>query len=101
MGKTITEDSDWTVYEGARWLRSEARDGYVLGIVRTRHGIVEVESSPPLQGSKVGSTFLCYVMNGREYSRKVRKWYGHRHLVTLAKRFAEEVANRQEAGADA
>lgn len=62
---------------GERWF---------YGHVRTGHGIVIVHSEPSF-------TTLTCMRDDAEYCRHIKSGYGHRYLVTLAARFAKEIAD--------
>lgn len=68
--------------------RNTATDGEIWfhGPVRTPDGVVIVYSEPKF-------THLDVIRDGREYSRRLKRGYGHAYLVTLAARFAKEMAN--------
>ena len=68
--------------------------GYLEGSVITAHGIVYVYS----QGgaTEVPSTNLQIVWGGRLYSRTMKRRYTQRGLVTVANRYAKEVAGDEE-----
>lgn len=68
--------------------RNTATDGEIWfhGPVRTPDGVVIVYSDPR-------STNLALIRDGREYSRRINRGHGHAYLVTLAARFAKEIAD--------
>jgi hypothetical protein len=67
-------------------------DGYIEGSVLTPHGIVTGYA----QGSDTEShhTSLSVIVNGRMYTRSWPKRYSARGIVTLAARFAAEMAEQ-------
>lgn len=60
------------------------------GYVTTPHGYVYVGGRAWLNSDK--STRLEFIHDGRLHIRQIREIYQPRHLVTLAKRFAAEIA---------
>jgi len=83
---------------GLRHDRGRGEDGSwndTIGAVRTRYGFVNARAwhqidsrGVVLEGSRVEIMF-----SGYEYCRWFHKAYSDRYLVTLARRFAEEVFN--------
>ena len=75
------------------WSRITARPEYggryVSGNVITRWGIVDA-SSGVLEDD--GCTMLEFSHGGRLYNRRFAKDYSARYMVTLANRFAREIA---------
>lgn len=64
----------------------------VVGLVATPHGYVSVRSEwlPKIKNGK--TTFLRFALDGILYERVIKDCYQPRYLVTLAKRFAQEIA---------
>lgn len=70
--------------------RSTERGWESDGLVFTNHGVVQVISDTY---RKNGDTTLRFVHNGRHYIRFIDRYYTPRGLVTLAARFAKEIAS--------
>lgn len=84
--KVQPQDDNWLIGNGCSSVYDDPC-GYTTGTVKTFHGIVAVYSQEPDP-----VTVVEIVINGRCYRRTIEKSYSHRGLVTLAKRFAHEVA---------
>lgn len=83
------ENRESAVYTGSSRIMN--MDGWHTGPVYTQHGIVHVYTQGDERHSK--HTRLDIVWNGRTHSRSISGVrYTPRGLVTLAKRFAAEVA---------
>jgi len=80
--------TDWSFLIGPglwnNWIKTLDRDGYDYGIIRTPRGHVIVQSEP-------GYTLFTVAIDGRGYRRQIDKGFSRRYLVTLAKRFVEEL----------
>ena len=89
MKKLKVNDNRHSIGEGYSNIHHNKEYDYLDGIVYTKHGIVSVYS----QGDDrfTHSTFLCFAVNGRCYTRRINRRYSKRYLVTLAKRFADEI----------
>ena len=59
---------------------------WLSGVVRTRHGFVSIYSDE-------SATNLSIIMGGCEFNRVYRRGYRPRAIVTLASKFAEEIAS--------
>ena len=60
----------------------------VKGTVRTKHAFVSVRA---YRDKHTNSTRLEVMRDGYEYTKWISETYSDRYLVTLAKRFAEDV----------
>lgn len=61
---------------------------YIRGTVDTPHGIVKVYCWP-------GITTIRMIVDGIEYRRHWKADFSQRYLVTLARRFSEDVAAKK------
>jgi hypothetical protein len=85
--------SDFAVgASGSGLIRTKrGEDGWTEGVVPTRHGFVSVYAQGDAQYSH--HTRLDFIWAGRWYQRNFcGKRYSHRGLVTVAVRFAKEIA---------
>lgn len=62
--------------------------------VNTVHGIVSVDSWRYKTDTKYNSTLMEFIHNGMVHLRRINATYQPRYLVTLARRFAAEVAEK-------
>ncbi len=69
---------------GLRWETAGNGDRWCMGIVTTPHGYVRVYAEPK-------HLSLSIIHDGYEVHRVYRKTYSHNSIVTLARRFAEEM----------
>jgi hypothetical protein len=80
----ITNNSVWSRLRDSEYQGETYVDGHVV----TAHGIVNVYCE--YRGK--GYTSLEVGVNGRVYRRTMQEPFSKRYLVTLARRFAEEMA---------
>lgn len=69
----------------------------IYGGVETEHGYVSVQSGgwPKNLGGRE-FTGMDIIMDGRRHERNITKSYKPRYLVTLARRFAAEIAEKEQ-----
>lgn len=93
MKGTITS---YGLYGGYNSLTREDSDGsfVVDGYAGTHNGFVRVYSSKTIESGDAW-TVLDFIFQGRIFSYSEEKFYQPRYLVTLAKRFAEEVVQQE------
>lgn len=63
---------------------------YWRGVVFTKQGIVAF-----YQQTDPDFTTLYFVWQGKQHTRRIDAFYSNRYTVTLARRFAEEIAGGQ------
>jgi hypothetical protein len=88
--------SDFAVgTSGSGLIRTKrGEDGWTEGVVPTRYGFVSVYAQGDARFSP--HTRLDFIWAGRWYQRSFHgKRYSHRGLVTIAVRFAQEIAEDQ------
>lgn len=68
----------------------ETNHGETKGCVATHYGFVKINQSSGILG---GQILLEFIHNGFEYSKWIYKIYKQRYIVTLARRFANDVMN--------
>jgi hypothetical protein len=87
-----SRDNVMTVHEPAIWVNEmgtpECR--YYRDTVFTKQGIVAVYRQP----EDPPHTRLHFVCQGKWYSRDIDGFYSDRRTITLARRFAEEIAQK-------
>ena len=93
---THYQDSDYALYPKTGGLEdrdTDQGDGWQSEsvLVATPHGYVRART---YQEAGYKNSFLCFIWNGRQYWRAFQKAYTARGLVTQAKRFANDVAER-------
>lgn len=74
----------WSAIQEHKTSRGEI---YLEGNVTTQHGYVHVYAEP-----HHNCTNLDFIYRGNHYERSIGRFYSARHIVTLAKQFAEEYA---------
>jgi hypothetical protein len=82
-------DDVTTVYGPSLWshqLGSEDKP-YWRGVVFTRQGIVAT-----YRQQNDDHTLLHFIWQGKWYTRNIPAYYSDRYTITLARRFAEEIA---------
>ena len=90
MGKKVEiQDEKHSMKNG--YGRITEYDSYRKGTVLTHHGIVEVYSMFGYWPGIVKHTSLDMMHKGYLHTRTFNRSYSARYLVTLAKRFAEDV----------
>ena len=89
--KQTVEDVAW-VAEANSFYITGARFTEFEGPVTTGHGIVAVTQGGNWSGDLPWGITLQYAIGGQHYQRTIRRMvpYSKRHIVTLARRFAEE-----------
>jgi len=88
--KALHEDRKYRVYTGGPIKTTKSHDGrelYYHGYVTTLHGYVEVRGSTLNRGY----TRMWFINDGWQYMRTWWRPYQPRYMVTLAKRFADDV----------
>ena len=78
---------DWDVGKG--FGSTSENDEEISGDIYTSNGLVKVWSG---RDGKV--TFIEFVYRGRYYVKRINRFYSSRYLVTLAKRFSNEIIVR-------
>ncbi len=88
--KITIQNQSFKISSGSWINRLEQNGDEVKGYVLTKNGIVAVD---------MYDTYLCFCMswNGTEYYRDINgKRYSGRYIVTLARRFAEEIVEENK-----
>jgi hypothetical protein len=83
---TKYEDDSYAVGKPSGYLywQGDEDQRYIDGNVRTPHGFVSVYAEKDFLR-------LQFISDGRAHSRTWKQGFKHRHIVTLANRFANEI----------
>ena len=94
MKKLEIKENDWSIGRGFGQIQHDKELDDLSGLVFTKNGLVEVYA----QGDDVigHTTYFIFVINGRCYYRNFNRKYSKRYIVTLAKRFSDEIIDITE-----
>lgn len=85
-------DSSWVPGRPMGRIETHQPYGYDQGVVVTQFGYVSVYAQGARDSKGTPCTSLHFVWKGREYTRYITKRYTRRGMVTLADRYAREIA---------